>query len=174
MTNENGSAGHVRVAATLHAHDLSPAAHFQRLILVLLAAVGGFLLVRNALVPESFGRDGHYRATAVDDIVARESRYKGNATCTECHEDDANTLKEEKHQGVPCETCHGPARGHLTNADSRVRLQVDKSRHACLNCHEKISGRPSKFGQIDVEEHQKKQEFDGAYLCLECHDAHNP
>lgn len=156
------------------APPVSAAAHLQRLVALLAVGLVGAVLVRSLLVPETFGRDGHYRAAAIDEIVAKEPVYLGSTTCVECHKEKVAEHAKGKHKGINCETCHGPATGHLTQAKTRVHMEVVKTEDLCLTCHRKIVGKPAGFPAIDLEEHRKKREFDKDTKCLDCHASHKP
>lgn len=153
---------------------VSSASHYWRLLAVFAAAGLFYLLLRSVLIPESFGRDGHYRATAVDEIVAQEPLYQGPGSCAECHEKQVKQVQGEIHKTVSCELCHGPARGHLTQGEGRVPLEVNRTRQLCLGCHARVVGRPDTFPQIDVPTHQRENEFDEETTCVECHEGHEP
>jgi len=61
------------------------------------------------MVPESFGKYGHYRANAVDDVMNLDIAYAGFEACADCHDDVVETKAGSRHAGVACESCHGPA-----------------------------------------------------------------
>jgi len=156
-----------------NAPEITATKHYRRLAVVLIGLAAGFMALRGVVVPESFGKEGHYRADAVDEIVARQPRYLGAHTCSECHAGQTKKVSGGAHKQVPCETCHGPARGHLTTSDSRAKLLVDKSGAACLMCHRRVAGRPPSQPQITLAEHQKDNDFNND-ACGECHDSHEP
>src|SRR5579862_4386604 len=91
---------------------LKESGHLVRLVLVLTAGLGIFLIVRAAIVPKSFGELGHYRAAAIDDVRARPISFAGRATCEICHEEVAKVKNQGKHAGLGCEACHGPSAAH--------------------------------------------------------------
>ena len=152
---------------------ISPVKHYRRLAIVLVGAVIGFAAIRSFAIPPTFGRDGHYRASAIDEIVGREPRYAGAHTCSECHAAAVEKARGGAHAQVPCETCHGPARGHLTLVKGRKKLIVDGKAKACLRCHQQMVGRPSKQPQINFTKHQQDNEFNDD-VCTACHEAHEP
>ena len=55
-----------------------------RMAVVLAAGVLVFLAIRHAIVPASFGKYGHYRAAALDEIRARPVSFGGKALCESC------------------------------------------------------------------------------------------
>ena len=85
----------------------------SRLLIVFAVAVTGLLVARSLLIPESFGDVGHYRADAVDSIMAHPKKYAGHQACTLCHRPIAERRMASNHRGVACEVCHGPAAAHL-------------------------------------------------------------
>lgn len=152
----------------------APGAHLVRLLAIVVVGVTGALFARAELVPDTFGREGHYRAAALDEAAAQDPLYLGSTTCAECHAKQVGVHAKGKHKGVACETCHGPANGHLTTAKTRVPMQVVKSEALCFTCHRKVAGRPEKFPQIDLDEHRAKREFDKDAKCVDCHESHKP
>jgi hypothetical protein len=164
MSKKNAIESHQR-------RDVSATSHYKRLLVALAGLVVLFIVARNLLVPPSFGRDGHYRATAVEEIVATETQFVGSFSCGECHSARVEQYAASPHAKVGCETCHGPARGHLTAVDAdRVKLEVKRTIDACLLCHEAIAGRPESQPQIDLAAHAEENEFDPASdACLDCH-----
>ena len=77
-----------------------------------------FLIGRHLVVPESFGKEGHYRFNSVAE----------NAE-------------------LSCETCHGPGFAHYEDPDSS-RLIVPESREFCGLCHQRNYIREKKLTQI--------------------------
>jgi hypothetical protein len=67
---------------------------------------------------------------------------------------------------VACETCHGPAQGHID--DIAVFPVVDDSREFCGKCHEDLFSRPKDFPQVDLAVHNP------GTACLTCHNPHRP
>jgi len=141
-------------------------------MIALAVVVAMFLVIRSHMVPATFGQEGHYRAAAVQEIVAKETKYVGSFGCTECHAERAQSYANGNHKNVACETCHGPANGHLTTIDAdRVELEVNRTKDLCLTCHQAIAGRPDSQPQIDLAAHAEEMGFDPAAEgpCLDCH-----
>lgn len=152
--------------------DPSATAHYVRLSFALVGLVVVFLLIRSLVVPESFGEEGHYRAAALQEIVAQETKFVGSFSCGDCHAERVATYAKGKHGKFECEACHGTAGGHLTTVDiERVPLAVNREHTACLQCHESIAGRPASQPQIDPVAHAEDNgfELEGA-VCLDCHN----
>ena len=148
------------------------AAHYGRLMIALAILVALFLVIRSHMIPDTFGQDGHYRAAAVQEIIGQQTKFVGSFGCGECHAERAEAYASSAHKEVSCETCHGPALGHLTAIDKdRVALKVDRTKDLCLTCHESIAGRPDSQPQIDLAAHAEENEFDAASEgpCLDCH-----
>ena len=59
--------------------------HVIRIVVVLLVAGVVGIGVRALMVPESFGKYGHYRADAIQDEMNREIRNGTNVSCMACH-----------------------------------------------------------------------------------------
>ena len=48
-----------------------------RLSILLIILIVVFIFVRSRLVPPDFGEYGHYRSSAIDEIVSQEIKYAG-------------------------------------------------------------------------------------------------
>jgi hypothetical protein len=126
-----------------------------------------FLLGRAFFVPSDFGRYGHYRAGALDDVRSRPITFAGQAACSECHSDIAESRKASRHARISCEDCHGPLATHAAG-DAPLKPAHPDGRTACVSCHTKSRTKPQAFPQIDVAEHA------GDTTCIECHNPHAP
>ncbi|MCA9262278.1 MAG: hypothetical protein KDA60_00455 [Planctomycetales bacterium] len=167
------------------------------ILLVLVALVGwGALTVRGMMVPESFGRQGPYRDTALDEIASRPSVLQTDSVCHECHEDIQEERAESRHVTVRCVHCHGRATEHVIlarqaeSSDGEVTpaaewdgnfltdqdLYIARNRKVCLVCHEQAVGMPEDFQKIIVAEHLEEQgasEPESIETCFECHGPHD-
>ncbi len=139
----------------------------KRLILLFAIAAAALVLVRFLLVPESFGRYGHYRADAVDEVARAEPRYAGHLVCQECHDDVAAVKKSAMHESISCEACHGPGFAHTEDPFESKPL-APRGRKRCAFCHRYDPSRPTGFPQIEPEEHG------GDEPCITCHNPHQP
>ncbi|MDF1543790.1 MAG: cytochrome c3 family protein [bacterium] len=137
------------------------------LVVIFTLALAALIVGRQLLVPESFGDLGHYRADAVGEVAALDISYAGAQACLDCHEDIYDTKQEGHHQGLSCETCHGPAANHAEAPDEFLPL-VPRGRDYCTPCHGYNPARPSGFPQIIEENHNPGES------CLTCHNSHNP
>ncbi|HET7746079.1 MAG TPA: multiheme c-type cytochrome [Vicinamibacteria bacterium] len=131
------------------------------------AAVVAFLLLRAALIPEDFGRLGHYRAGALDDARNRPLVHAGRAACTPCHAAPAQQVAGGAHQTIGCESCHGPLARHAEKPKEQKAARPE-ARPLCVNCHARNVARPAAFPQVDVTDHA------GDATCTDCHAAHAP
>ena len=146
--------------------------HLLRVVIIFIAALVGFLLVRSLLVPKSFGKVGHYRADAVGEFSLLPRQYAGEPACKKCHAQQASDKTKSSHRSISCESCHGALSAHAENpksADARPRRPKETEMRAfCGNCHGKSLSRPAKFPQIDLEEHNR------GMACNQCHQPHQP
>lgn len=148
-------------------------AHLLRVAGVGVLGLTGFLVVRSILIPASYGRIGHYRANAVDDVKAHATKYAGRSsaeTCAACHDDIFKRKAKGAHRGVWCETCHGPAGAHIENpAESKpLRPAEAETRVFCGRCHADNGSRPKGFPVIQTTAHNPR------IACIKCHAAHSP
>ncbi|UCF79232.1 MAG: hypothetical protein JSW03_02965 [Candidatus Eiseniibacteriota bacterium] len=139
----------------------------KRLILLFGIAAAALVLVRFLLVPDSFGRYGHYRADAVDEVAGMEIRYAGHLLCQECHDDVDAVKSGSMHEAVSCEACHGPGNEHAEDPFEN-RLSAPRGRRRCAYCHSYNPSRPTGFPQIEPDEHG------GEEPCITCHNPHQP
>jgi hypothetical protein len=126
-----------------------------------------FILLRGAVVPKSFGKYGHYRADALEEIRLQPLRHAGHELCAGCHTDQAAVKEKGKHRGVTCEACHGPAAAHGGDPGSGKPV-IAAPDALCARCHEKHPAKPQWFKQVAVKEH-----YAGA-ACISCHQSHSP
>lgn len=141
--------------------------YLVRLILLFIVGVAVLFWVRGLLVPKSFGRLGHYRADAIGEIAAQTPTYAGHKACGDCHPDVVEIKSKNKHAGLSCEICHGPAQAHADDPGS-MKPNTDLDRSFCLRCHQQDISRPSGFPQVDGSTHGEKED------CRKCHQPHHP
>ena len=141
--------------------------HLVRPAVVLLAALGIFLIVRAIIIPKAFGQYGHYRPAALLEARQRPISYAGQDQCVMCHAEEAKTRAAGKHAHVACEACHGPLAGHASDPAAHVPKLPDVA-NLCRRCHEKDAAKPPTFPQVVTAEHS------GGMLCNSCHQPHNP
>jgi uncharacterized CHY-type Zn-finger protein len=140
--------------------------HLLRLAAVFIIGIVLFMIVRAWLVPHSFGRYGHFRGDAIQDVAARPVAFAGRAACETCHSDIVDLKTKGKHAGVGCESCHGPLAKHAD--DPSIHPQKLDVANLCVRCHEASSARPKWFPQVASEEHSS------GVPCDTCHQPHSP
>ena len=141
--------------------------HLLRLAALFLVGIVAFVAARAVLVPEDFGRIGHYRASSPDEIRARPVRFAGRDACADCHVAVVEKRTGGRHERVGCESCHGALAAHAADPEKAKPVRPDP-RQLCAGCHARLSGRPTGFPQVDVAEHA------GDAACNDCHDPHHP
>ncbi len=149
------------------ANRLKHSGHLLRLAGLIVAGVAVFLLIRQAIVPKSFGQYGHYRAAALDEIRARPIKFAGRETCETCHTDVAETKNKGAHAGVGCEACHGPNAAHTEDPSGKPAFEPDPA-VLCVRCHEANPSKPKNFPQVVSQDHS------GGNSCGLCHQPHSP
>lgn len=140
----------------------------SRLLILFVIFIALFLTARHFLVPESFGKYGHYRGDALEDNKKFEAKYVENSKCLECH-NEIDTLKAAGlHRLIRCQTCHGPGYKHIEDPSANKMIkQTDRA--FCGKCHSKNAGRNGKnIKQQDITTHNPEGK------CVECHNPHQP
>jgi len=148
-------------------HLIRESSHLVRLAAVFAAALGVFLIVRQAVVPKAFGQYGHYRPGALDTIRQHPVAYAGQDACLGCHDDEAKARSAGPHAHIACEACHGPQARHAADPGA-VKPQLPDASKLCRGCHEKDAAKPMGFPQVVTAEHM------GDVACNSCHQPHNP
>jgi ABC-type nickel/cobalt efflux system permease component RcnA len=141
--------------------------HLVRLAAVMLIALVGFVVLRAAVVPRSFGQYGHYRGAAIAEVAARPVSFAGHDTCEVCHTDVVDQKKQGRHIVVPCEACHGALARHADDPASVTPPKLDTA-VLCARCHEANSAKPKAFPQVATADHS------GGLACDTCHQPHRP
>jgi hypothetical protein len=146
---------------------LKDAGHLIRPAAVLLAGLLLFIVVRAAVLPQDFGKLGHYRPGAMEVARSKPIQYAGQDTCVACHDTQATARAGGKHAKVSCEICHGPLARHADDP-STLKPTLPNVANLCARCHEKDAAKPKGFPQVVTAEHS------GGAACNECHKPHNP
>ena len=141
--------------------------HLVRLIVVMLVALAGFLVLRAAVIPKSFGEYGHFRGDALKEISTRTPAYAGHEACESCHVDVVDVKKTGRHANLHCEICHGPQGKHAEDPTSG-KPPLPNVTVLCTRCHEANSAKPGFVPQVATAEHS------GGVDCQTCHQPHHP
>jgi len=139
----------------------------KRLVIVITILIVVLLIVRSEFIPEDFGEHGHYRASAVEEIVAQPVHFAGQVACADCHDDITIFKRNGFHKNLSCEVCHGPAAAHIEDPEENIP-PAPRERGYCPLCHEYIPSRPTGFPQIVSTAHNPMSP------CISCHDPHDP
>ena len=145
---------------------LKDAEHLFRLASVFILGAILFATAHTLLVPRSFGRYGHFRGDAMQEIATRPVSFAGHQTCETCHSDVLDLKLKGKHARVACESCHGPLANHAD--DPSVQPKKLNAAVLCASCHEASSAKPKWFPQVFSEEHSS------GVSCVTCHQPHSP
>ena len=142
----------------------------RRLLIIVVIFGAIFLVVRKILVPESFGKYGHYRAAAIDSVAGQKIKYAGHNSCNDCHDEIGELKSNSHHRYVNCEACHGPAADHVASFDEDEIILpfAPRKRGYCVLCHTYDPSKPTGFPQIDPIAHNPVKP------CITCHNPHAP
>lgn len=141
----------------------------KRVLSLLVGLIIVFLVIRRLLIPDSFGKLGHYRANSLAENEAQVPKYIGSDDCHYCHETEALLLAEGLHSTIACETCHGPGHKHIESNEVSDIIKPS-GRDFCGRCHEKNAARPDDIiKQVDISTHHIEENS-----CTNCHNAHEP
>ena len=139
-----------------------------RLALAFAIFITLFIVLRNLLVPDTFGQYGHYRGDSLIDNQQPEIHYSVQEACLDCHQEIEDMKQTDVHNTIRCEVCHGPGEKHVSSGDAADISKPD-SREFCGVCHEKNAARrQSTIVQIRLSEHNTGKK------CIECHNPHQP
>jgi len=126
-----------------------------------------FLIARHFLIPESFGKYGHYRANSIDEIAALPAHYAGKSVCVDCHDTEGTLLASDKHAQLSCEVCHGPGLLHADDPENNVLVKPG-TRSFCGTCHDINPARRTEvINQVDIKTHNIERGN-----CIDCHNPH--
>lgn len=104
----------------------------------------------------------------------------GTNTCLACHDgrsaSNMGEFLESPHQGISCESCHGPGQTHVQRGgraglfiDNPGNYPFDRRHTACTDCHDDMmapGGSPTQ-GFLATNHFLK-----GGATCTDCHDVH--
>lgn len=139
-----------------------------RLAIAFAIFISLFMVLRHYLIPDTFGEYGHYRGASLIDNALPEIHYAGQQACFECHQDIEDLKKQDVHEEIHCETCHGPGQKHVLSGESADILKPT-GREFCGLCHAMNAAKQkSAIFQVDLTKHNVGKN------CLECHNPHQP
>lgn len=141
--------------------------HLLRMAGIFAIGVVIFLVARALLVPEGFGKYGHYRAPAIAENMTKPVSFAGRAACTNCHADVVEARAASRHARIGCEACHGALSRHASDPD-KFKAVKPVAKSLCPVCHELNVARPKTIKQVNGAEHS------GGEACDSCHAAHAP
>jgi len=150
--------------------------HIFRIFILLAVVIVGAFVGRILMVPESFGRYGHYRADSVAENAVLEVRHGGNEVCGECHDDVKEAHDGGPHLAIPCEDCHDALVSHVRDGEKIADMPRTKSvTRLCARCHRELIARPADFPQVNIEAHVEEMGAEiSDEVCFECHSPHDP
>lgn len=141
--------------------------HLLRMALLFALGALAFVTIRAVLVPDEFGKYGHYRPAALDLARAQQPLYAGRLACVDCHDDVVAARVTSAHASIGCETCHGALARHAADPAEQTPLLPEPDA-LCLGCHASAAARPNWFAQIEAADHAMGEP------CASCHAPHDP
>lgn len=139
----------------------------KRLIPLFIVFIGLFLIVRQLLIPDSFGQYGHYRGDALLEIASQEMKVANKAMCVDCHYDVQEIIENDVHAELSCIICHGAGLDHVEYPETD-NIEKVGGRELCGSCHGLNPARPiDMIFQVDLSTHNP--EFEN---CTDCHHPH--
>ena len=153
--------------------------HIVKIVLILLILVAVGVAVRAKVLPDGFGKYGHYRAGAIDDEINRPIRNGTNASCLVCHPHIRQMHLKGVHKTVSCEFCHGPIADHVVAGKvigPLPKKQDKEIKKLCLRCHNQIiRARPKEsIKMISMPRHLEEKHVRIDHNCNQCHNVHAP
>lgn len=155
----------------------APSSFMKRLIYIFIGIFVAVLIVGVIVMPASWGEYGFYRGDAVHEEASLALIHGTNESCKTCHEEVYDIKKAGAHSRLSCETCHAPVTSHVKDQKKFADMPVKKGElqtGLCLNCHQKVIGRPVKFPMIDAKAHLEAQNVKATHDCARCHTVHDP
>ncbi len=157
--------------------------YVNRIVLILAGAFIAGIVIKTALIPDSFGKYGHYRGNWLDEATQYPTVNQGKFVCQECHAEIFQTHEKDVHVSVQCENCHGPGKKHVDFhkkiggdlTKEQAKMNILKDNQTCLYCHRQLKARPKFFPQIDPGVHFEFLKVkDKNTTCFSCHSPHEP
>lgn len=107
--------------------------------------------------------------------------YVGSDACKDCHEDQFKAfshtshaqltkIKSWKEKVTGCESCHGPGKAHIEEADPKkiISFKTKSPKDAsetCLGCH---------AGREEHNNFRRGEHWRNDIGCIDCHSSHSP
>jgi len=139
----------------------------NRILLLFIAFIGLFLLVRHFLIPDTFGQYGHYRGDSLEENKSRKTVFANREDCFTCHTEIQEKLEGEMHAGLSCLICHGPGGAHVEDPQLG-NIEKESGREFCGRCHDTNPARSTDLVyQVDIHTHHPEKTD-----CIDCHNPH--
>ena len=157
--------------------------HIWRAVILLLGGAAFIVSGRHFLVPESFGKIGHFRYDSIGEYRDKPVMHGNDVSCQKCHADQFAAHEQGKHQAVRCENCHGPVALHADKDKKIGDARVTRSWELCAYCHQPLASRPKDFPQVNFRDHMNQflakeglppKDTAPPRICFLCHDPHDP
>jgi hypothetical protein len=157
----------------------SPQAHVVRIVLTLACLVLVGSLLRQAFLPDEFGKHGHYRPGAVTEEAHRQARILTNESCFDCHPYIKKIHVDGVHKTVLCEVCHGAYADHVKDDvvyATMPTVRGEDIKPLCVRCHNKIvqAMPPESIKLVAFPEHLEQKKVRTHHICNQCHHVHAP
>ncbi len=163
----------------------SPRAHVYRLVALLVIGIAGFVGIKILATPAGWDHERSFRPAAEEELKALPMRFGGNESCaaSACHEDDRPKTHDYRleavsrglHQGLACETCHGPLSEHVQDDKTVGHANLDPNIKLCLSCHQQLVSRPEEYAQFsETLLYHDLLNVSAISSCRACHDPHEP
>jgi hypothetical protein len=101
--------------------------HLLRVAAVFVVVISAFLVTRHFLVPKTFGKYGHYRAAAAEEMQSLPTHFAGEPACLGCHPEQAKAKAGGGHRVVHCESCHGALGAHAKDPKATKAVKPEAS-----------------------------------------------
>ena len=157
----------------------SSTTHVVRIILTLAVVGVSLAVLRPFLLPDDFGKYGHYRPGALEDESNQVVRHMSSESCFDCHPLIRKLHVEGAHESVACEMCHGAFATHVENDAVIAEMPVTRGEEIkplCIRCHNKIiqARPPDSIGMVAMPEHLEERNVRTHHVCDQCHHVHAP
>ena len=151
--------------------------HIVRLLVLLVVLAVLFAAGKRFLPPHSFWAYGHYRAASVEEIASATPKIRDATSYAKVFPKEYAVWSDGIHKVVQCQVCHmaqaiGPipttaSAARVAQAAAGIPMPYD-SLKLCVECHQRIAGRPATQPQIVVSTHAQGKQ------CTACHNPHSP